>query len=82
MSEGIQVFCDICAKGVIVHKQSMYKCKKCGKQVCVVCFDRGLKQCLECANPILFQEKKMQEQERRKRELEESFQRKLKKLKR
>lgn len=52
MSEGVQVFCDICSRGVLIHKESIYKCKKCGKQVCVDCFDRGFIICKECAKPI------------------------------
>jgi hypothetical protein len=48
----IQVFCDICSRGVLIWKESMYKCQRCGKQVCHTCFDTSLKQCLECARPV------------------------------
>jgi hypothetical protein len=46
----IQIFCHICSRGVIVRNESMFKCKKCGKEVCQVCFDRQVRLCVECAN--------------------------------
>lgn len=47
----IQVFCDICARGVLVWKESMYRCPVCGRQVCVECFDRSLRKCAVCGAP-------------------------------
>jgi hypothetical protein len=47
----IQVFCDVCSRGVLVWKESMYRCPACGKQVCVDCFDRNLRKCHACAGP-------------------------------
>ena len=44
----IQIFCHICSRGVIVRNESMFKCKKCGKEVCQVCFDRQARLCVEC----------------------------------
>jgi hypothetical protein len=29
----------------------MYKCPKCGRQVCHACFDTSRRQCAECARP-------------------------------
>jgi hypothetical protein len=49
IQEVIQIFCPICSKGVIVRNESMYKCKKCGKEVCQICFDRQVRLCVECA---------------------------------
>jgi len=48
----IQVFCDECSRGVLVWKESMYKCTRCGRQVCQNCFDTSLKQCIECCRPV------------------------------
>jgi hypothetical protein len=48
IQEAIQVFCPICARGVIVRNESMFKCKRCGREVCRACFDRDERQCLEC----------------------------------
>lgn len=50
IQEVIQIFCPICSKGVLVRNESMYKCKKCGKEVCQICFDRQVRLCVECAN--------------------------------
>jgi hypothetical protein len=50
INEVIQIFCPICSKGVLVRNESMYKCKKCGKEVCQICFDRQVRLCVECAN--------------------------------
>lgn len=50
IQEVIQIFCPICSRGVIVRNESMYKCKKCGKEVCQICFDRQVRLCVECAN--------------------------------
>jgi hypothetical protein len=47
----IQVFCDGCSRGVLVWRESMYKCTKCGKQVCHACFDTSRRQCIECSRP-------------------------------
>jgi hypothetical protein len=47
----IQVFCDICSRGVLVWRESMYKCPKCGKQVCHTCFHPPHKMCVECSRP-------------------------------
>jgi len=47
----IQVFCDQCSRGVLVWKESMYKCQRCGRQVCHSCFDATFRQCVECAKP-------------------------------
>jgi hypothetical protein len=47
----IQVFCDGCSRGVLVWRESMYKCTECGKQVCHACFDTSRKQCIECSRP-------------------------------
>jgi uncharacterized membrane protein YvbJ len=44
----IQIFCPICSKGILVRNESMYKCKKCGKEVCSMCFDRQARLCVEC----------------------------------
>jgi uncharacterized membrane protein YvbJ len=48
----IQVFCDECSRGVLVWKESMYKCTRCGRQVCQNCFDISLRQCIECCRPV------------------------------
>ena len=50
IQEVIQIFCPICSKGILVRNESMYKCKKCGKEVCQICFDRQVRLCVECAN--------------------------------
>jgi len=50
IQEAIQVFCPICSKGILVRNESMYKCKKCGKEVCLVCFDRPARLCVECVS--------------------------------
>lgn len=47
----IQVFCDICSRGVLVWRESMYKCPDCGKQVCSSCFDSAHRQCMDCSRP-------------------------------
>lgn len=47
----IQVFCDHCSRGVMVWKESMYKCQKCGRQVCASCFNRSLRECAACTTP-------------------------------
>jgi hypothetical protein len=47
----IQVFCDICSRGVLVWRESMYKCPDCGKQVCHACFHSPHRQCVECSRP-------------------------------
>jgi hypothetical protein len=47
----IQVFCDICSRGVLVWRESMYKCPDCGKQVCSGCFDGPHRQCMDCSRP-------------------------------
>ena len=47
----IQVFCDCCSRGVMVWKESMFKCQKCGRQVCASCFNRMMKECASCTNP-------------------------------
>jgi hypothetical protein len=44
----VQVFCQICSRGVIVRNESMCKCKACGREVCRACFDREERQCIEC----------------------------------
>lgn len=49
IQDAVQIFCPICSKGVIVRNESMYKCKKCGKEVCQICFDRQVRLCVECA---------------------------------
>ncbi len=48
----IQVFCDICSRGVLVWRESMYKCPTCGKQVCFGCFDTSHRQCVDCSRPV------------------------------
>ncbi|MDP2807084.1 MAG: hypothetical protein Q8O74_02970 [bacterium] len=50
IQEAIQIFCPICSKGILVRNESMYKCKKCGKEVCQICFDRQVRLCVECAS--------------------------------
>jgi hypothetical protein len=50
IQEVIQIFCPICSKGILVRNESMYKCKKCGKEVCQICFDRQARLCVECAS--------------------------------
>lgn len=47
----VQVFCDICSRGVLVWKESMYRCPGCGKQVCADCFDRKHRKCHACCAP-------------------------------
>ena len=49
IQEVIQIFCPICSKGILVRNESMYKCKKCSKEVCLVCFDRPARLCVECS---------------------------------
>lgn len=48
IQDGIQVFCSICSRGVIVRNESMFKCKWCGREVCRTCFDREGRACVEC----------------------------------
>lgn len=48
IQEVVQVFCQICSRGVIVRNESMFKCKACGREVCRTCFDREERQCVEC----------------------------------
>lgn len=47
----VQVFCDICSRGVLVWKESMYRCPACSRQVCAECFDRNLRKCAVCGAP-------------------------------
>ncbi|MRR09797.1 hypothetical protein EG831_06945 [bacterium] len=52
INEVVQVFCSICARGVIVRNESMYKCPACGRQVCRPCFDKEHRLCIECCGPM------------------------------
>ncbi|MCU0607739.1 MAG: hypothetical protein MUF78_10055 [Candidatus Edwardsbacteria bacterium] len=52
IQEVVQVFCPICARGVIVRNESMYKCPACGRQVCRPCFDKEHRLCIECCGPM------------------------------
>lgn len=52
IQEVVQVFCPICARGVIVRNESMYKCPACGRQVCRPCFDKDHRLCVECRGPM------------------------------
>lgn len=49
IQEAVQVFCQICSRGVIVRNESMFKCKACGREVCRACFSREERLCIECA---------------------------------
>ncbi|MCK5116888.1 MAG: hypothetical protein KAR44_09830 [Candidatus Aegiribacteria sp.] len=57
----VQIFCDICSKGVLVHKSSMYKCRVCGKQVCNSCWVSKYNKCRLCAKSEIEKENKIQE---------------------
>ncbi|GEM_PF-1559909 len=52
IQEAVQVFCPICARGVIVRNESMYKCPACERQVCRPCFDKEHRLCVECCGPM------------------------------
>lgn len=53
IQEVIQIFCSICSRGVLVRNESMYKCKKCGREVCRGCFDKEHRLCLECVEETI-----------------------------
>ena len=53
IQEVIQVFCSICSRGVLVRNESMYKCKKCGREICRGCFDKEHRLCLECVKETM-----------------------------
>ncbi len=53
IQEVIQVFCSICSRGVLVRNESMYKCKKCGREICRGCFDKEHRLCLECVKEAM-----------------------------
>ena len=86
MSDAVQVFCDICSRGVLVFKEPMYKCKNCGKQVCETCFSKDYKVCAECAKPIiteqLIEKRKWEEANKRIQEQQEKERRRVEEEKR
>lgn len=43
-----QQFCEVCSRGVILGRESVYKCAGCGKIVCRDCFHPQQRQCDEC----------------------------------
>ena len=51
--EAIQVFCPICARGVLIRNESMYKCPRCQREVCRPCFDKEHRLCVDCCGPLL-----------------------------
>ncbi len=53
VADSIQVFCPICARGVLVRNESMYKCPKCQRVVCRPCFDKEQRLCVDCCDPQL-----------------------------
>ena len=51
--DSIQVFCPICARGVLIRNESMYKCPQCQRVVCRPCFDKEHRLCVDCCDPQL-----------------------------
>jgi hypothetical protein len=52
-TDSIQVFCPICARGVLIRNESMYKCPQCQRVVCRPCFDKEHRLCVDCCDPQL-----------------------------
>jgi hypothetical protein len=50
-TDSIQVFCPICARGVLIRNESMYKCPRCERVVCRPCFNKEHRLCVECCDP-------------------------------
>lgn len=51
----VVVFCENCGTGInLVKGDPVFKCKKCGTSpICEKCYDRNLKICINCAEPII-----------------------------
>jgi hypothetical protein len=47
-----QVFCDVCSRGVTLNWEHIYRCRLCGKHVCIECFRPELKLCAECDSDV------------------------------
>ena len=43
-----QQFCQICGRGVITNRESMYQCGYCHKTVCGKCFSHERRACVQC----------------------------------
>lgn len=52
IQEAVQIFCPICARGVLVRNESMYKCPQCEREVCRPCFDKEHRQCVDCCGTM------------------------------
>jgi hypothetical protein len=59
MVDNPQVFCDVCHRGVLINKESLFKCVNCGRQVCITCWDGGYKMCSICSKPYRLEEQKV-----------------------
>ncbi|MDM7993542.1 MAG: hypothetical protein QUS11_09525 [Candidatus Fermentibacter sp.] len=54
-----QLFCEVCSRGVILGRESVYKCAVCGKIVCRDCFHTPQKQCDECFAAFLEEQRRV-----------------------
>ncbi len=54
-----QQFCEVCSRGVILSRESLFKCIQCGKVVCRNCFHAQQKQCDDCYAVFLEEQRKL-----------------------